>query len=168
MSRNKIILDLWDYPILVFRTRLVFRTQLNVAIRGPMSTDSRIKKIGTIGFPHSIPNWNLKSIQNNSAVKRFSKPKIGHVLAGSDWTMKLIAILASLLVVQGDSIWWNRSVNTLSQQARYFAASYQGHSKSHLNDMIRFYITNNPRALHVIRRHQNVKRKSSKFRRSYN
>ena len=102
------------------------------------------------------------SIQNNSALKIYKKPKTCHVLAGSDWTMKLIAILASLLVVQGDSIWWNRSVNTLSQQARYFAANYQGHSKSHLNDMIRFYIANNPKALHVIRRHQNIKRKSPK------
>ena len=150
-------------------SRLVLRTQLNVAIRGPMSTDSRIKKIGTIGIPHSLPieiSSQSKITQHQYDFEK--KPEIGHVLAESDWAMKLIAILASLLVVQGDSIWWNRSVNTLSQQARYFAASYQRHSKSHLNDMIRFYITNNPRALHVIRRHQNVKRKSSKFRRSYN
>ena len=58
-------------------------------------------------------------------------------------------------------------MNTITQQARYMGANYQGLSKSNLHDMIRFYIANNPKALHVIRRHQNIKRQNSKFRRSF-
>lgn len=135
-----------------------------------MSTDSRVKTtMKPFEFHTRFRTQILTLIQNNSAIKDFLEKnlKIGHVLARSYWTMKLIAILTNFLVVQGDSIWWNRSMNTITQQARYIGSNYQGQSKANLHDMIRFYIANNPKALHVIRRHQNIKRQSSKFRQNF-
>ena len=71
--------------------------------------------------------------------------------------MKFIAIFTitiSIVSIQCDSIWWNRSMNTFARQEKHFISVNQQYSKAYLHDMIRFYISTNPRALAAIRQHR--------------
>ena len=77
--------------------------------------------------------------------------------------LALVTIAVSIVIVQGDSIWWNRSMNTFIKQTRYLETANQKYSQAYLHDMIRFYISSNPRALAAIRQQRPKRLKAQRY-----